>query len=203
MDAFTVNFNKTVDDVSNVASISRPDVIIVDIDNLDQAILSSLQGEKANFFRRTKRLVGLCLSDCFEYRNFALSLNLTDIFLSDQISIFDQVLRAFARRNRPGSFERIVHLGALTIDEGARALLVDGKMITVPYQEYNLLATMSEEIGKVWKRDELRRLIGGCLQTTQDRSLDKAIARARQALGPHSNLIQTVEGLGYRMSDDV
>jgi len=64
--------------------------------------------------------------------------------------------------------------------------------------EYRLLYFFLTHIDHVLSREQLLNQIWGNARFVNDRSVDAVISKLRQKLGPHSDLLQSVRGMGYR-----
>ncbi|MFY9930611.1 MAG: winged helix-turn-helix domain-containing protein [Streptosporangiaceae bacterium] len=100
------------------------------------------------------------------------------------------------------------HGAGLRLDHVQRRVWVDGREITLTYQEFELLAFLSAHpatvfsradlVGQVWRRD----IQGGQDQrpvTAGSRTVDVHISRLRQKLGPrHGQCLVTEYRFGYQ-----
>jgi DNA-binding response OmpR family regulator len=68
-------------------------------------------------------------------------------------------------------------------------------------REYEVLAVLAEEPGRVFTKSELLRAIWGGPAAGQTRALDVQVARLRRRLGAHAGLLVTVWGVGYRLGE--
>jgi len=74
-----------------------------------------------------------------------------------------------------------------------------GRDIAVTRTQFQILAVLVGEPGRVFRRPELvARAIGGIVT---DRTVDAHIRELRRKLGEHGTRIETVRGIGYRFSD--
>jgi DNA-binding response OmpR family regulator len=115
-------------------------------------------------------------------------------------------LRALVRRDRgelaPKS--RILRVGALTINPATRIAAVADVPLSLTSAEFDLLSALSQHPGRILSREQILRLARGTDSETFDRAIDVQISRLRQKLAAHprtANLIQTIRGIGYMLSD--
>lgn len=111
-------------------------------------------------------------------------------------------IRAVVRRARgqAGPRKRVVRVGDLVVDPGARSVTVGGESVELTSYEFALLQALVEAAGRVLSREQLMELAGGNPEESFDRSIDVHVSRLRKKLGddPHSpKRIRTVRGLGY------
>lgn len=74
---------------------------------------------------------------------------------------------------------------------------VDGQNIKLPRKEFELLALLSENPGKVFSREELLNRIWPEQVIVVDRTVDVHITRLRGKIAPYGNFIVTRSGYGY------
>jgi DNA-binding response OmpR family regulator len=98
--------------------------------------------------------------------------------------------------------ERVrLEIGPLAIDRGARTVTLGGVPLVLRRREYEVLAVLAEEPGRVFTKSELLRAIWGGPAAGQTRALDVQVARLRRRLGAHAGLLVTVWGVGYRLGE--
>lgn len=103
--------------------------------------------------------------------------------------------------DRTQAANRLVY-GPLSLDpEGYRATL-NGAPLELTRTEFELLHLLMRNPGRVFSRDYLLDTVWGEAYVAGDRSVDNAILRLRRRLAAHSDLIETVWGVGYRLSAD-
>ena len=110
-------------------------------------------------------------------------------------------LRALTRRSTADSHGGHLIVGDLQLDEQSRQLLVSGKSVVLTGAEFNLLALLIKEAGKVVSRERLAAEGLGRPLMASDRRIETHMAQVRRKLGPMddgSPRIQTVRGAGYQ-----
>jgi two-component system alkaline phosphatase synthesis response regulator PhoP len=68
----------------------------------------------------------------------------------------------------------------------------------LPKKEFELLAFLVANRGKVFSRESLLSRIWGESVYVVDRTVDVHISKLRDKLGPYSEMLETVKGVGYR-----
>jgi two-component system phosphate regulon response regulator OmpR len=111
-------------------------------------------------------------------------------------------LRAILRRGRtPARREDAgMRFGRLQIDRESRMVRVDGEEKTLTSYQFDLLAALAENAGRVLNRERLMDLVKGEELEAFDRSIDVHISRIRSAIEDdpkHPRRILTVRGAGY------
>ena len=93
-------------------------------------------------------------------------------------------------------------IGALEIDVEKFEVKVDNKKKFFPRKEFQLLYYLAQNPGKVINRETLLKEIWGNDVYVIDRTIDVHIRKIREKLGKHSELIETIKGVGYRFKHD-
>ena len=89
-------------------------------------------------------------------------------------------------------------IGTLEIDVEKFEVKVDSKKKFFPRKEFQLLYFLAQNTGKVINRETLLKEIWGNDVYVIDRTIDVHIRKIREKLGKHSELIETIKGVGYR-----
>ena len=89
-------------------------------------------------------------------------------------------------------------IGPLVIDVDKFVVKVDSKQKFFPRKEFQLLYFLAHNPDKVINRETLLKEIWGNDVYVIDRTIDVHIRKIREKLGKHSELIETIKGVGYR-----
>lgn len=116
--------------------------------------------------------------------------------MMEMISRVKAVLRRVSPRLEPD----LLQVGKLTLDTVAHTVSVDGEPVTLTYKEYEMLRLFMEKPGQVFSRDRLLSAVWGMDFVGETRTVDVHIATLRDKLGACGELIETVRGVGYRMT---
>lgn len=100
------------------------------------------------------------------------------------------------RHAHAGETGDVLVLGRVTLDRGARRVLVDGSEVTLTATEFDLLAYLMQHPGRVITRDHLLEEVWGYASAVGTRTVDVHVAQVRAKLGDASP-IRTVRGVGY------
>ena len=115
-------------------------------------------------------------------------------------------VRALLRRTRKSTAPaRSLSVGELRLDADRRLVTVGAVPIDLTPTEFSLLQTLMESPGYVFSRSDLMEQALGYSYDGMDRTLDSHIKNLRRKIEddprtPH--YIQTVYGIGYRLSED-
>ncbi len=97
----------------------------------------------------------------------------------------------------------LLRVGNVEINRQNYTVRVDGKEIFFPKKEFELLAFLASNRGKVFSRESLLRRIWGESVYVIDRTVDVHVSKIREKLGPYGHWIETVKGVGYRFAEQV
>ena len=95
-----------------------------------------------------------------------------------------------------------LRIGPLIIDVDQFIVKVDNKKKFFPRKEFQLLYYLASNPGKVMNRETLLKEIWGNDVFVVDRTIDVHIRKVREKLGKHSEIIETIKGVGYRFKLD-
>jgi two-component system phosphate regulon response regulator PhoB len=111
-------------------------------------------------------------------------------------------VRAVFRRRAPEKSGEAISFGPLAIDPARHEVAVDGKPVRMGLAEFKLLRFMMGQPERVFTRDQLLDSVWGDHVFIEERTVDVHVLRLRKALAAvgAQQLVQTVRGLGYRLS---
>jgi DNA-binding response OmpR family regulator len=107
-------------------------------------------------------------------------------------------IRAVSRRRR---VESSLDAGRTVIDRSRRRAEFDGVPLDLTAKEFDLLAVLAEEPGRVVPRQELLSRVWDPVWHGSGKTLDVHVSSLRRKL-PDPAAIETVRGVGYRLADD-
>ncbi len=190
---------------SAVASIrsAKPDLLVLDLglpgqDGLDVArelrrwsntpiVMLTARGDE------TDRIVGLELG--------------ADDYVVKPFSPKELVarVRAVLRRSRTAARgDEIVRAGDVEIDIGKMRVSVAGTSVELTPTEFQLLATLAREPGRVFTRSQLLDAVHGVAIESYERAIDAHVKNLRRKIEPtpgSPRYVVTVHGVGYRFAD--
>jgi len=111
------------------------------------------------------------------------------------------VLRRSERAVEPA--ERI-EVGELALDVPRLRTTVTGRSVELTATEFQLLATMAREPGRVFTRSQLLDAVHGVAFESYERAIDAHIKNIRRKLEPdpaRPRIVETVYGVGYRVAE--
>ena len=99
----------------------------------------------------------------------------------------------------------MLEVGPILLDREQRQVHVGGEPAELTAMEFDLLAFLMAQPGRVFTRLELLEAVRGDAYSGFERSVDSHIKRLRQKVEPdphEPSLILTVFGVGYRLAKD-
>ena len=114
-------------------------------------------------------------------------------------------VRAVFRRRAPEKSGEAIVYGALKIDPARHEVQVGGRSVKMGLAEFKLLTFLVGHPERVFSRSQLLDNVWGDHVFIEERTVDVHVLRLRKALMPvdSQHLIQTVRGLGYRLSASI
>jgi two-component system alkaline phosphatase synthesis response regulator PhoP len=186
-----------------LARTRRPDAIVLDlglpvVDGLD--VIRSLRRDSAVPILvltargdETDRVAGLELgADDYVVKPFSPK---------ELVARVRAVLRRVEAAVRPA--ERLV-VGDLEVDFGRRRVTAGGRVVLLTPTEFELLATLASEPGRVFTRGQLMDAVHGFSLETYERAIDGHIKNLRRKLEPEpgsQRYVRTIHGVGYGLAD--
>jgi len=133
-----------------------------------------------------------------------------DDYVVKPFSVREVVLRvqALARRcgerilaRQAASTGRRLAWRSLELDPIAHRVWLDGQELALRPMEFRLMALLLEHPARVFTRAELLERVWGITADVHTRTVDVHVRRLRERLGDFGSAVQTVQGIGYRLSE--
>ena len=112
-------------------------------------------------------------------------------------------LRALARRAEPGPRRAAprIEVGPIALDEAARRVTVRGRQVDLSPREFSLLECFLRHPGQTLTRDQLLDQAWPYSSAVTPNAVDAYVHYLRTKLGTAGDRVETVRGVGYRLSD--
>ena len=112
-------------------------------------------------------------------------------------------IKAVLRRTKKESQDPqdVIRAGGIEINTRKHEVTADGEVVNLTLKEYELLKRLMKNRGIVMTRDCLLEDIWGYDFDGETRTVDVHVRTLRQKLGSCGEMIETVRGVGYRMSE--
>jgi DNA-binding response OmpR family regulator len=190
-----------------MAASRQPDLIILDW------LLPKLDGlEVLRRLRQTSAVPVLMLTARAEEADRVIGLEVgADDYLTKPFSMRELLARVHALLRRIEHVQAIlaadrhadsapVACGRLRLDPAARTATLGGAPLDLTRTEFDLLHLLARNPGRAFSRPYLLDTVWGEDFVAGDRSVDNAVLRLRKKLGDWGEAIETVWGVGYRLS---
>jgi len=111
-------------------------------------------------------------------------------------------IRAVLRRTAPGNGD-VLTAGDLVVDRRTRRVSVRDEVVALSAKEFDLLARLASEPGRVFTKEELLRQVWGFRALGRTRTLESHASRLRRKLNVSGDdrYVVNVWGVGYRLLD--
>lgn len=113
-------------------------------------------------------------------------------------------VKAVLRRTTGDTASETIRAGDLVVNLTHRTVERDGTRIDLTTSEFELLATLAAQPGRVFTRSQLLHAIRGVSFESYERAIDAHIKNLRRKLEPDPSnpaYVLTVYGIGYKLTD--
>lgn len=111
-----------------------------------------------------------------------------------------RVDRLLRQDEKPGQGAGQFRAGAISLDADRHEVQVEGRPVDLTVTEFRLLSLLLERRGRVQTREQLLINVWNYDSEMETRTVDTHVRRLREKLGPAADLIETVRGVGYRVT---
>jgi DNA-binding response OmpR family regulator len=184
---------------------SRPDLVVLDLG------LPGLDGlDVARELRGSSRVPIVMLTARGEETDRIVGLELgADDYVVKPFSPKELVARVRAVLRRSSTAEMLrdqpIRAADVEIDPRRMRVTVTGLPVELTPTEFQLLATLVREPGRVFTRGQLLDAIHGIAMESYERAIDAHVKNIRKKVEPEPGrprYLLTVHGVGYRFADD-
>ncbi len=109
-------------------------------------------------------------------------------------------IRAVLRRRAPEQASDLVTLGALHLDGATHRVNYQDQTLKLGPTEFKLLNYLMHHAERVHSRSQLLDRVWGDHVFIEERTVDVHVKRLREALGDAGSMVETVRGVGYRIT---
>ena len=181
----------------------KPDLVLLDIMLPEEDGLQVLKRLRAD--PATHRLPVLMLTAKGTEYDKVLGLDQgADDYIAKPFGMMELMARIRAALRHAGQSQPsgAYQLGELYVDPAQHVVRVGGREVALTLKEFQLLTLLLERRGTVFTRDQLLNTIWGYEFDGASRTVDVHIRTLRQKLGEAGGCIETVRGIGYKISGD-
>lgn len=185
------------DEVMEIFRATPPDLVLLDI------MLPGIDGiEVCKQIRAESMVPIVMLTAKGETAEIVKGLEFgADDYIVKPFQPGELIARIKTRLRRIPSSTASLNLGEVSIDFMAHEVKRDGRVIALTRLEFDLLAALAKEPGRVFTRDALLSEVWGYRQTADTRLVNVHVQRLRSKIErdpDNPELIMTVRGVGYR-----
>ena len=179
---------------------AQPDLILLDV------ILPKLDGWSVlTAVRAQSRIPVILLTSLDDTDDVIKGLSLgADDYLRKPFEIreLEARIQSIIRRLEPSAEPQSITKGPLAIDERAKSVTIHGEPISLSPKEFNLLALLASDLGRVFTTDEIIAELWGNDSRATGADVKQYVYQLRSKMerDPHSpQWIQNVKGFGYKL----
>ena len=114
-------------------------------------------------------------------------------------------VKAVLRRTRPQAPRHVIRTGPLSMDTDRHTCTCCGEELSLTPNEFGILRLFMSRPGKVFSRAELLDRVQGYQFEGYERTVDSHVKNLRKKIKsrlPGADLIRSVYGIGYKLSED-
>jgi len=183
----------------------QPELVLLDIMLPEESGLSILEKLRADPVTRKLPIIMLTAkgSEIDKVRGFDLG---ADDYIPKPFGMMEMVARVKALLRRAQSTDQLepeeYTVRELTVNPKKHTVFVAGQEVVLTRKEFDMLCYLIRNRNIVLTRDQLLNQIWGYSFDGESRTVDVHIRTLRQKLGTAGELVKTVRGVGYKISDE-
>ena len=111
-------------------------------------------------------------------------------------------IEAILRRTNQLGQEKSLSCGGIHVDKTAHQVTINGEDVELSYKEFELLTYFIENKGIALSREKILNNVWNYDYFGDARTIDTHVKKLRSKLGEQGNMIKTIWGMGYKLSED-
>ncbi len=111
-------------------------------------------------------------------------------------------IEAILRRTNQHGSDDVISCGGIELDKAAHQVTIDGKLVDLSYKEFELLTYFMENQGIALSREKILNNVWNYDYFGDARTIDTHVKKLRSKMGAKGDLIKTIWGMGYKLSED-
>ena len=200
---FTVTTAGNGADAVAIARTKRPDLIVLDLG------LPKMDGlDVTRTLRQQSNVPIIMLTARVDESDKLVGLELgADDYITKPFSPKELVARVravFRRIDTAPERGDVVRAGEVTLDKRRMQVTVGSQGVDLTATEFELLATLAREPGRVWTRSQLLDAVHGFSLESYERAIDghvRNLRRKLEAADASTSYVRTVHGVGYALEE--
>ena len=180
-----------------------PELVILDVMLPEEDGISVLKKLRASAKTENIPVIMLTALDSEFDKVLALDAGADD-YVTKPFGVMELIARVKALIRRAKRVvditDRVYSAGELTVSTIRHEVKYAGEEITLTYKEFELLCFLFENRGAVLTRDQILRGVWGYEFDGENRTVDVHVRSLRKKLGSGADIIETVRGVGYKIS---
>ncbi len=197
-EGFEVSTASNGKDAIKVAKKELPDLIILDV------MMPEMDGMETCYQMRNipslkNTLIAFLTARGEDYSQIAGFDAGADDYITKPVKprvLISKVKAILRRKGSNAAEEQDIEVGDISIDRERYLIKKEGKEISLPKKEFELLSLLMGKPGRVYTREVIMNSIWGGEVVVGDRTIDVHIRKLREKLG--DEYIKTVKGVGYK-----
>ncbi len=178
-----------------LARSQKPDLIVLDL------MLPGMDGlDVCRTLRREGNIPIIMLTARVEEADKLVGLELgADDYITKPFSARELVarIRTVLRRASGDATSEVIRVGEMMLDRAHYQFCLPDRAVTLTSTEYELMATMMSQPGRIFTRSQLLNAVRGVAFESYERAIDSHIRNLRRKLEPGEYIV-TVHGIGYK-----
>ena len=116
------------------------------------------------------------------------------------MALVSRIKAVLRRYEKSHSKKEVLEAGGITIDENQHTVFAGSQQIFLTVKEFDLLALLIKNRGNVLTREQLLESIWEVSTDIESRTVDVHIRTLRAKLGEYEKNIETIRGVGYKLT---
>lgn len=179
----------------------RPDLVLLDWMLPGESGIALAQHWRADDNTRSVPIILLTARSAEHDRVAGLDAGADD-YICKPFSVKELLarIRAVLRRQAPVPAQTELELGQLTLNPETYQVRHADRLLKLGPTEFKLLHHFMRHAHRVYSRAQLLEHVWGRHAAIEERTVDVHIKRLREALGDAADMLETVRGIGYRIT---
>lgn len=179
-----------------------PDLLLLDIMLPEEDGISILKKMRSNPKTSTIPVIMLTAKDSEYDIVTGLDAGADDYVTKPfgMMALVSRIKAVLRRYEKSDSKKEVLEAGGITIDENQHTVFAGSQQIFLTVKEFDLLALLIKNRGNVLTREQLLESIWEVSTDIESRTVDVHIRTLRAKLGEYEKNIETIRGVGYKLT---